>query len=99
MMKSIIAIEKAIYVFEKSTNSSTKSFVSITIPEPLGDANGDYCCTVKFDRQLTNPRKLIGVDPFHALVLAVNFLENLLSSTYADFEIQNSEGEKYTTPY
>ena len=97
-MDSILnSSNKIIYIFEKGSGFLSESVVSISIPEPVTDINGDYFCMVNFERKLVSPKKIIGIDAFHALILSIRFLETLLSATYDDFEVRDRHGEKYVT--
>ena len=92
-------IRKAIYIYEANSKETTQAYVSITVPTPISDIDGDHYCHIEFKRQLSSPKKIIGVDGFHVLTLAIKLLENLLSATYDDFEVRDASGEKYVTPF
>jgi hypothetical protein len=92
-------IKKVIYIYEASSKDTVQAYVSITVPQPISDIEGDHYCYVEFNRQLSSPKKIIGVDGFHALTLAIKLLEHLFSATYNDFEVRDSSGERYVSAF
>lgn len=95
----LVALRKKVYIFEHRDNTTTETVVSITAPKPVDDENGEHYCFVVFERKLSSPRKLIGADAFQTMIIAIRFLEKLLSAAHADFEIRNVDGKRYQTAF
>jgi len=93
-------IKKIIYLFDNNTNATKEIMATISVPTPLGDnPHSDHYCYVTIETLLSPKKKLIGVDAFHTLLLAVKFIEKFLSADHKGYEVRNQDGTKYVTPY
>lgn len=97
MENTVKGLTKVVYLFDKSNDTLTIINATISIPIPVGSVDGDHYCNVEIDKLLTPPKKIYGVDPFQAVYLSIQLIENLLTHTASTYEVQNKDETKYVS--
>ena len=93
------AANKVVEIVTLDTGVSKLVTVAISCVVPASDVPDSFFCEVTIEEMLDSPKKIYGADPFQALLLAIRFVEQLLTSGRKNFEVRTVDGQKYTTPF
>jgi len=93
------SIRKFLYFFDKRDNTTTEIEATITLPVPVAGIKGDHFCYLHIDKILSPHRKIVGVDAFQAVELAMQLADSLLSVTRPEYDVLQTNGVKYKSLY